>query len=70
MFHRAEHLAVFYVYKSEKKLAERKRVDDMKRYGLCLTVLILCAAALTLACGSALSEVFLQMQGSSLFLPL
>ena len=42
----------------------------MKRFGWYLTVLILCAVALTLACGSALSEVFLQMQGSSLWLPL
>ena len=42
----------------------------MKRYVLCLTVLILCAAALTLACGNALSEVFLLLQGPSLFHPL
>jgi hypothetical protein len=28
MFHTAEHLAVFPVYKSEEKLAERKRVDE------------------------------------------
>ena len=33
----------------------------MKRYGWGLTVLILCAVVLTLACGSALSEVFLLM---------
>ena len=43
---------------------------DMKRYGLCLTVLIVCAVALTMACGSALSEVFLQMRGAGLHLPL
>lgn len=42
----------------------------MKQYGWCLTVLIACAVALTLACGNALSEVFLQMQGAAVHLPL
>lgn len=67
---RRELLAVVSVYKKEGHIKKESECGDMKRYGWCLTVLILCAVVLTLACGSALSEVFLQMRGCSPFLPL
>ncbi len=43
----------------------------MKKAGfLAIAVLALCAAALMAVCGTALSEVFLQMHGPALFLGL
>ena len=42
----------------------------MKKSLLLLALLGLCAVALLTACGTALSEVFLQMHGPALFLGL
>ena len=48
-----------------------KDVHFMKKAGFfAIAALALCAAALMAVCGTALSEVFLQMHGPALFLGL
>ena len=56
---------------SNKVKKSKKDVHFMKKAGFfAIAALALCAAVLMAACGTALSEVFLQMHGPALFLGL